>query len=52
MKKSGTITGKAAILEPLNETNIWVATQPKNIDLPPGVYILDNSLEILPFKRN
>jgi len=33
-KKSGTITGKAAILEPQFQTNIWVAlrlwTQPKN----------------------
>jgi len=26
IKKSGTITGKAAILEPPNETNIWVAS--------------------------
>jgi len=26
IKKSGTITGKAAILEPQNETNIWVAS--------------------------
>ena len=26
IKKSGTITGKAAILEPLNETNILVAS--------------------------
>ena len=35
IKKSGTITGTAAILEPLNETNIWVAsvdaTQKPNI---------------------
>ena len=31
-KKSGTITGKAAILEPQNEKNIWVAsTQQKRI---------------------
>jgi len=26
IKKSGTITGKAAILEPLNKANIWVAS--------------------------
>jgi len=26
IKKSGTITGKAAILEPQNESNIWVAS--------------------------
>jgi len=26
IKKSGTITGKAAILEPQNKTNIWVAS--------------------------
>jgi len=24
--KSGTITGRAAVLEPQNETNIWVAS--------------------------
>ena len=32
IKKSGTITGKAAISESLNETNIWVASVDASVD--------------------
>jgi len=39
-KKSGTITGKAAILEPQFQTNIWVASVDATQKVPNKVNVL------------